>query len=802
MPYFSGKSIAIALLMIISTMTSSLHADTFVQLVPNPTFTDSDADGKADSWYNKEGSPVLVDDGDGHYARLQVTQAGKACVLEEYHGIKDAQQLTVAAKVRWDNIVIGSKSWQSGIVQVMFVDKNNKKTGPYHSIQTFKGSNKDWQIVTKTLDVPEGAMGVRLHVALYYVQQGQLDAQWISVVPGNSAYQPDGSSINSHVSVAPVIKPQTSQSSQLKTQATSNAASKSLQLINNPMLLDEDDDGKVDRWFNKNGSPKPVKQNDETFAFLEVQKANDQCVLEQYAGLKDAKQVTVSAKVRWRNIIPGDKPWKSGVVQVMFVDKNNKRVGSYEAIKTFKGTSDKWAVISKTLDVPDGALGVRIHLALYFVKQGQLDVQWLSVVSGSDALDPAGNPVGEQSAEISIKPAEKMVSTTTPAVSKSIAYSSDLTLPDGDGPAYAGVKGVSLLGADSLAELHPYRNTDLFSATRIHVSDQPFSRAIRVTNTKQPGAMWDMQLRGQGTAPVRKGDKLLLTYWVRSVAIDSEFGETSFLTTFELDEDPWTKVIQIANRFLVGEQWHKVQRVYVAKRDLPVGKSAFSFQFGFNPQTFEIGGLSLYNYGPDIDEKVLPSVKPQLYNGHEDDAPWRAIAAKRIEAIRKADMQIMVVDAQGQPVSNAAVDVKMTRHAFHWGTAIYRWFFYGMNNRNAEYQKRAAELFNFCVLENGMKWGTWENGGKDRIAIKEAIRWAQKNNMQMRGHTVVWPSFNRSPERLKVLRYEPDKLRDEIRKHITEIVTANKGVHTEWDVLNEYSRNRGSCQMVQDDQRT
>ena len=124
-------------------------------------------------------------------------------------------------------------------------------------------------------------------------------------------------------------------------------------------------------------------------------------------------------------------------------------------------------------------------------------------------------------------------------------------------------------------------------------------------------------------------------------------------------------MIQIANRFLIGETWHKVQRVYTAKRDLPVGKSAFSFQFGFNPQTFEIGGLSLYNYGPDIASDVLPSVKPKLYNGHEDDAPWRDVAAKRIEQIRKADMNITAVKstAKGLVLIIDRGDVKRRQRA-------------------------------------------------------------------------------------------------------------------------------------------
>lgn len=558
------------------------------------------------------------------------------------------------------------------------------------------------------------------------------------------------------------------------------------QLVKNPTLVDLDANGKVDGWYNKEGTPSPVTADGQSFVHLQVTQAGQGCVLEQYTGLKGARQITVAASVRWKDIIPGSKPWKSGVVQAMFVDKNNKQTGQYHAIKTFKGTHPDWAVVFQTLDVPENALGVRLHLALYYVQQGSMDVQWITVVPGDKAMDPDGKPTVNLQAQLKVEPAK---TTEKQAVSASSSSSSSITLPAGDGPQYAGVKGVSLLGADPYAQLKPYRNTEHFTATRLEVSDQPFKHAIRISNTRQPDAMWDMQLRGRATASVRKGDKLLLTYWVRSVAVDTEFGETTFLTTLELDESPWTKLIELANRNLISDEWTKIQRVFVAKQDLPADKSAFSFQFGFDPQTFEVGGLSLYNYGQSIDTDALPSIKPILYAGHEDDAPWRVEAARRIEKNRKADLLISVVDKQGKPVPGAQVNVNMTRHAFGWGTAVYRWYFYGSNPTNTQYQKRAAELFNTCVLENGHKWGTWEEGGKSRIAINEAIRWAKDNHIDMRAHTLVWPSFARSPERLKQLRYEPEKLRDEIRRHITEIVTANKGAVTQWDVINEPKTN-------------
>jgi hypothetical protein len=68
------------------------------------------------------------------------------------------------------------------------------------------------------------------------------------------------------------------------------------------------------------------------------------------------------------------------------------------------------------------------------------------------------------------------------------------------------------------------------------------------------------------------------------------------------------------------------------------------------------------NYGTSATVAQLPTTAIP-YAGEEADAPWRAEADQRIEAIRKGDLTITVQDGSGQPVAGATIAVKMKRHA-------------------------------------------------------------------------------------------------------------------------------------------
>ena len=547
------------------------------------------------------------------------------------------------------------------------------------------------------------------------------------------------------------------------------------QLLRNPTLLDRSGNGLPDHWWRLTQREGRVEKHDgeERFLRLEVNQPGESVIFEQYCELSKAEPITVMAKVRWTNIQRGSKGYMTGAIQAMFTDAKRKKIGNHMTVEQLTGDSDGWQVLSETFTPKPGVTKVRIQVAMYSVKSGQLDVQWVTATPGETGTPP---------------PADELAEANAPTTKPDRTLLDRFPLPPGDGPEYGGVKGVSLLGSKPFENLKPYRNLDKWSVERVPVENMPFSEAQRITIHQQPAAVWDMQLRAKVNIPVNKGDLLHLTYWMRGIKIDSEFAETSCLTALQLDRSPWTSVISQRSRALVGDGWQKVQRVFVAKDTFDQGQTAFSFQFGLEPQTFEIGGLSCYNYGSSIDQTLLPQTEIKLYAGHELDHPWRAEAARRIEKYRKGDLTVTVVDADGTPVPQDTVQVDMTRHAFGWGSAMYIWAFAGESEKAQTYKKHFLELFNTVVPENGLKWSTWEQENAQPYT-RAMVKWAHENKCEVRGHTLVWPSWSRSPKRLEAFKNQPDKLEAEIEKHIRDIVLANKGLIREWDVMNEPTTN-------------
>ena len=541
------------------------------------------------------------------------------------------------------------------------------------------------------------------------------------------------------------------------------------QLLANPTFVDADGDLLPESWYRSTGTQGELirgKTEDGTrYLTLEVTEPGESVILQQFRPLPaDAKRIAVAANVRWEGIARGKQGYMQGCVQLMFANAKGKKVGDYLSVRSFNGSSDGWVILSRAFSVPEGATQFRVQTALYSVKKGRLDVQWVTAAVG-DA------PALPEKAEL----ARENAPPPPP--------------PEADGPEFAGVRGLSMLGHDPLGAMKPFRNTDKFRLTRFKPeADAPCNDAIRVETIGHVPAIWDMQLRATVPVEIRKGDVIRLAYWVRGVQCATEFAETFFLNALQLDRAPWTKVFDLKPRARLGAGWVPVQRVFVSPVSIPAGKAAFSFQFGLDLQTFEIGGLALHNYGREIDRAAIPAIAPPLYDGYEDDAPWRAEALARIEQIRKGDLRVVVKDAAGRAVPDAEVRVDMKRHAFGWGSAMYVWSWYGDSPKAKAYREKFLELFNIMVPENGLKWSSWAND-RNREETRKMVDWAIANGCEIRGHTLVWPSFRRNPKELQQLKNKPEELRAAIDAHIRDIATAMRGKIRAWDVMNEPTTN-------------
>lgn len=168
---------------------------------------------------------------------------------------------------------------------------------------------------------------------------------------------------------------------------------------------------------------------------------------------------------------------------------------------------------------------------------------------------------------------------------------------------------------------------------------------------------------------------------------------------------------------------------------------------------------------------------------HAQEPSWRDAAEKRIEQIRKDTLTIRVVDAEGRPAAGASVKVTMTGHEFGFGTAVAARQLLGEGDDSERYRQFIRENFNMAVLENDLKWPQWDIDRKPALA---AVKWLRENGVsRVRGHTLVWPSWRWLPKDLKALEADPPALRERVRAHIEDIVTATRGTLAHWDVINE-----------------
>ena len=83
------------------------------------------------------------------------------------------------------------------------------------------------------------------------------------------------------------------------------------------------------------------------------------------------------------------------------------------------------------------------------------------------------------------------------------------------------------------------------------------------------------------------------------------------------------------------------------------------------------------------------------------------LANQRIEQHRKTEIDITVVDSNGQAVAGADVEVNMTKHAFRWGTAVVAQRINSNTSDNQIYKQKLLENFNAVVFENDLKWPPW-----------------------------------------------------------------------------------------------
>ena len=333
------------------------------------------------------------------------------------------------------------------------------------------------------------------------------------------------------------------------------------------------------------------------------------------------------------------------------------------------------------------------------------------------------------------------------------------------------------------------------------VAGQPFSRSVRVDVTAPDDTWWHVMARVRNVKPIRRGDALLGVFWVRG-GVANMGGSEAKLDAFLKDVEPEPQQTYITITLSANpSNWQRIVLPMVAGKDIAPGQLQFGFSLGYKKQRVEIGGLSLLNYG-QIPLGRLPKPTPQrfTYQGREANAPWRVAALRRIERIRKGDLRVRVVNAQGQPIRGASVRVEMTRHAFRWGTSLVPSYdLLPPASQDAGHKQSLPVLFstfNHTAVDIDLKSDSWlkaDEAAKARVI--EALKILKVRGLTVHAHVLFWPSFDYN-EVWRPLRNDPVKLRAAVRAFITDVVSRTAPYVDEWDVVNEPFGNRELAQLL------
>jgi O-glycosyl hydrolase len=158
--------------------------------------------------------------------------------------------------------------------------------------------------------------------------------------------------------------------------------------------------------------------------------------------------------------------------------------------------------------------------------------------------------------------------------------------------------GTPVIAADALLET-PVGGLENTQATTdvIPVAGQPFQRALRVTIRKDSPETNATQLTAPISAPVEKGDTLLASFYLRGTAADGKRPAQAMLL-FERRVSPWTKSIsEGAVARTSPTLWRRVTAPFTAAETYRTGEAMVSLRFAFGPQTVEVGGLSVVDFG-------------------------------------------------------------------------------------------------------------------------------------------------------------------------------------------------------------
>ncbi len=345
---------------------------------------------------------------------------------------------------------------------------------------------------------------------------------------------------------------------------------------------------------------------------------------------------------------------------------------------------------------------------------------------------------------------------------------------------------VELVGKDA-----PWKGSRATAEVNYVVSND----VLRAEVKERPKNYWGSVFHVPLVQPVEKGDCIVLEFKARCISSENAVKNRGRVRAcVQYDVAPHPKLVMDYVNFT--DKWETYRFGAVSQHAAPLGTGKMIIFVGEQRQVIEFKDLRAFNFGKGVPANKIPRLRT-AYQGIEPNAPWRREADARIEKYRKGDLKLKLTDAKGKPLSDARVEVQMTRHAFPFGTAVQAHL---LNLNKPElpdcpaedirkYRDTLTNLFNCAVIENALKPHRFKEGyPPGNVDGLRALEFLRKADMKVRGHCAVWPSHHHSPKEWNDLLNKPEKkaqLREMVRKHVEFALRTTKNDCWQWDVMNE-----------------
>ncbi|MBC8141235.1 MAG: hypothetical protein H7Y38_07315, partial [Armatimonadetes bacterium] len=143
------------------------------------------------------------------------------------------------------------------------------------------------------------------------------------------------------------------------------------------------------------------------------------------------------------------------------------------------------------------------------------------------------------------------------------------------------------------------------TATALPATGQPFPNFVRVTMTKSAPNGNDTQAIVPIPAAISKGDTLRVTMYVRGKKPGGAAAEANLYII--KNAPPWTNNGTTRLQAVPGKptEWRRVSLAFTAVDDYAAGETAVCVHLAYGAQTFDIGGLTVTNYGGTATEQDI-----------------------------------------------------------------------------------------------------------------------------------------------------------------------------------------------------